>query len=62
MLEVAYLVQDDLWGHVLWCSADGPRAVRHALGKAKVDDLEVSLGVEEQVLRLEVTVDDLLIV
>mmetsp|Transcript_5636 Transcript_5636/g.19155 ORF Transcript_5636/g.19155 Transcript_5636/m.19155 type:complete len:272 (-) Transcript_5636:356-1171(-) len=51
------LAQDDLRGEVLRGAAQRPCPVLHLLGKAKVSDLDVPLGVEEQVLRLEVPID-----
>mmetsp|Transcript_5503 Transcript_5503/g.14522 ORF Transcript_5503/g.14522 Transcript_5503/m.14522 type:complete len:395 (-) Transcript_5503:899-2083(-) len=56
------LVRDDLGCQILGRAAERPCAVWHHLGKSEVDDLYVAERVEEQVLRLEVAVDDLLVV
>lgn len=59
------LVLDDLGGQVLGGPAegvglDGPIVftVTEALGKAKVDELDVAVLIQEEVLRLEVAVGD----
>ena len=57
------LVGDDLGRHVLGRSAKGPGLlpVVQFPGKAKVCQLDVSRGVNEQVLWLEISVDDPLV-
>ena len=57
--EGVAFVQDDLRREVLGRAAQRPRAVRHDLGEAEVDHLEVALAVEQQVLRFQVAVDHL---
>ena len=54
---VVALLQDDLRCEVLWCAAKRVclAAWGHFLGKAKISDLEVALGVDQQVLWLQVT-------
>lgn len=49
---------DYLWREVVWRAAQGPCDVGHLLGEAEVGDLEVAVAVEQQVLGLQVTVDD----
>mmetsp|Transcript_48182 Transcript_48182/g.75254 ORF Transcript_48182/g.75254 Transcript_48182/m.75254 type:complete len:297 (+) Transcript_48182:313-1203(+) len=62
-LSVAF-VQDDLWSQVLWGTTESPSVCSrlYGLGEAEVADLQMPLVVEEQVLGLEVTVDDVAIV
>ena len=55
---VVALALDDLWSQVLRRAAEGVGAVADDLGKAEVGDLDVSLLVDEEVLRLEVSVGD----
>ena len=54
--DVVPLVQDDLRGHVLGGPAEGPRLAPHLqlLGEAKVHELDVAGGVEQEVLGLQV--------
>ena len=56
--ETVPLDEDHLGREVLGRAAERPRAVGEHLGEAKVDELEVAVGVEQQILRLEVAVDD----
>ena len=50
-------IPDNLGCQILWSTTEGIRlAVIHFLRKAKVDKLEVALGVDEDVLGLEVAV------
>mmetsp|Transcript_98600 Transcript_98600/g.317899 ORF Transcript_98600/g.317899 Transcript_98600/m.317899 type:complete len:782 (-) Transcript_98600:805-3150(-) len=51
-------VPDDLRRDVLRGAADGHRLAEHKLGKAEVAQLYVSVGVNQQVLGLEVAEDD----
>ena len=51
--DVVALVGDDLGREVLGRAAEGPRAVLDVLGEAKVTNLDETLGVENQVLRLQ---------
>ena len=55
---VVALGGNDLGRQVVRGAAKGPCDVRHLLGKAKVGDLEVAVAVEQQILGLQVTVDD----
>lgn len=55
---VVALGGDDLGRKVVRGAAEGPCDVRHLLGEAKIGDLEVAVAVEQQVLGLQVTVDD----
>ena len=43
---------------VLWGAADGEGAIEHDLCKAEVDDDEVAIGIDHEVLGLEVAVGD----
>lgn len=52
---------NDLRSEVLGRTAEGPGAVFHLLGKAKVGDLGVAVRVNEQVLRLEISVHHLIL-
>ena len=55
---VVAFVGHDLGREVIGRAAERPRLVRHALGETKVCDLEMAVPVEQQVFRLQVTVDD----
>ena len=50
----------DLRGEVVWCSAKRPGDVWYVFGKAKIGDLDVAMPVEQQILRLQISVDDVL--
>ena len=52
-------VLDDLRREVVRRPAHRVGAARHLLGQPKVRDLHVAAGVDQEVLRLEVSVDDL---
>ncbi len=54
------LVQDDLGSDVLRRAAEGPRlpAELQLLGEPEVDQLDVAPRLQQQVLRLQVSVDD----
>ena len=58
--DVVSLVEDDLWSHVLGSAAKRPRLSAHhqLLGEAKVHQLDVSSPIQQQVLRLQVSVDN----
>mmetsp|Transcript_7904 Transcript_7904/g.19224 ORF Transcript_7904/g.19224 Transcript_7904/m.19224 type:complete len:210 (-) Transcript_7904:720-1349(-) len=56
------LALDDLRRKVLRRPTQGPRPVRDHLRKPEVGDFEVALVVEEKVLRLEVPVNDVVLV
>jgi hypothetical protein len=43
---------------IVWRAAERPGHVRTVLGKPEVSDLNMTVRVEEDVLRLEVSVDD----
>ena len=49
---------EDLWSQILWCAAQGPGLVRNFLGESKVCDDDVAFSVQENVFRLEVSVDN----
>ena len=55
-----YLVQDYFWSHIFWGAAEGPRFTPgvDVLWESKVDHLDVAGLVQQQVLRLEISVDD----
>ena len=52
------LLEDDLGREILWCTAEGPRAVLDVLGEAKVGQFERAILGDKDVLELEVTMDD----
>ena len=56
--DVHYLAADDLRRQILRCTAQSIRALAglKKLGEAHVGDLQVALGIQQQVLRFEVTV------
>ena len=49
---------EDLWSQILWCAAQGPGLVRNFLGESKVCDDDVAFSIQENVFRLEVSVDN----
>ena len=55
-----YLVQDYFWSHIFGGAAEGPRLTPgvDVLWESKVDHLDVAGLVQQQVLRLEISVDD----
>jgi hypothetical protein len=59
---VVALALDDLRRSVLGRAAHGVSLVLHKLGKSKVGQLEVAARIEDEVLRLEIAVDDRLLV
>eukprot|EP00968_Pinguiococcus_pyrenoidosus_P002264 scaffold122_cov236-Pinguiococcus_pyrenoidosus.AAC.15 len=60
--EAVALTLNDLRRQVLRRAAERPRLVLHHLGEAEVGDLEEALARQQQVLRLEVSVDDAVVV
>mmetsp|Transcript_82673 Transcript_82673/g.256767 ORF Transcript_82673/g.256767 Transcript_82673/m.256767 type:complete len:219 (+) Transcript_82673:148-804(+) len=56
------LVEQDLWGNVLGRAAEGVRPMVDDLREAKVRELHVAVEVDENVLRLQVPVDYVLLV
>ena len=59
--DVVALVEDNLGRHVLGGPAEGPRLATHLklLGEAKVHQLDVAGGVEQEVLGLQVPASNL---
>ena len=58
------MVGDDLRGHILGRAAEGPALLVGAdqlLGEAKVGELDIAGGVQQQILWLEVPVEDALV-
>lgn len=53
---------NDLGGQVIGGAAHGPRNVGHFLGKAKIDELDVTIRIEQNVLRLQVAVRNIALV
>jgi hypothetical protein len=47
-----------LWRQIVGRAAERPGDVWHLLGKSKIGNLQVPVPIEQQVLRLQVTVDD----
>jgi len=54
-------VEDVSGGGALWIATEGKGTLRNDLGTAQVHDLEESLGVDEQMLRFEVSVDHVVV-
>ena len=52
--------QNDLGSQVFWRATHSPRPLVNLLGEAKVGDLDVTSFANEEVLRLEVSVDNVL--
>ena len=48
-------VEENLRGHILGGPAYAPGFVLHILGQAKVNNLDVTLGVEEDIFRFEIS-------
>ena len=55
---------DDFWSKVLGSATKGMRSVSFdsLLGEAKVRDADVTLRIEDEILRLQVSVDDVVVV
>jgi len=53
-------VEEDFGGKVLWRAAEGIGACFAVLGEAEISKLEIAFLVNENVLWLQVSVDDLL--
>ena len=52
-------MHNDLWRNILWRPTDtGGHRPSEVFGETKVHNLDMALAVQEEVLRLEVTVDD----
>jgi len=49
---------NDFRSEVVWCSTEGPSYVGNVFSESEIGDLDVSVGSEEDVLRLEISVDD----
>lgn len=58
-LAVALVLQD-LGGQVFGCSTEGKGSIFYGLSKSKICKFEISIWSDENVLRFEVTVDDVL--
>lgn len=59
---VVTLTEDDLRGEVLGRTAQRPCAALHSLGEAEIRHLQVTLRVDQEVLRLQVPVDQIQVV
>jgi hypothetical protein len=55
------LIEDDLWGEVLGSAAEGVGTGLDDLGEAEVRKLEVTVLGKQEVLRLEVAENDVLV-
>lgn len=51
---------DHLGRQVVWCSAQRPRNVGHFLGEPEIGNLQMTMAVQQQILRFEITVDNLM--
>lgn len=61
---VAFL-SDDFWGNILWSSYDSvgfSTGVAELLGHTEIGQLKVTVRVQEDILRLQVSVDDVFLV
>jgi hypothetical protein len=57
---VVPLGRDDLWSKIVWCTAERPCDVRHILCETEIGNLQVTMPIQQQVLRFEITVNDVL--
>ena len=48
-------IEENLRGHILWGPAYALGFVLHILGQAKVNNLDVTLGVKEDIFRFEIS-------
>ena len=48
-------IEENLWGNILWGPAYALGFVLHILGQAKVNNLDVTLGVKEDIFRFEIS-------
>ena len=55
---IVRLPLDDLRREVVRCTAQRPSDIRDKFGESKVGELDVSVRVDEDILRLEITVDN----
>lgn len=55
------LIQNNLRSNVLWCSTDGKSsALSQNLGEPKISQLQIPIISDQQILRLEISEDDVL--
>lgn len=59
-LRASTLVQQNFGGEVLGSAAESISSAVDNLGKTEIGQLQVAVGVDQQVLRLEVSVDHVL--
>lgn len=59
---VVALVRHHFWSEVVGSATERPCLVRHPLRESKVSYLEVSMSVEQQVFRFQISVDDIFFV
>lgn len=45
------------WRQIFWCAAQSPRSVRQFLRKSEIGDLQVSLAVQQKILRFQIPVN-----
>jgi hypothetical protein len=55
---VVTLGRDNLGSQVIWSTAESPSNVGNFFGETEIGNLEMAVSVEEQVLGLQITVDD----
>lgn len=55
---VVSLGRDDFGSQVIWSTAKSPSNVRNFFGETEIGNLEMAVSVEEQILGLQITVDD----
>lgn len=49
-----------LRGQIVRGSAQGPSDIGHLLGKAEICDLQMTMAIQEKILRFQVAIDDML--
>lgn len=54
---VVSLGQDDFWGQILWGTTQRPRPSLHSFREPEIGNLQVSVVVNQKILRLQISVD-----
>jgi hypothetical protein len=57
-VEMSWRNEAHLWCEIVWCPTQRPGHVRAVLCEPKVGDLDMPICVKQNVLRFEITVDD----
>ena len=53
---------DHFWRKIIRSSAERPSDIGNIFRKSEIGDLDVTMSVQEQILRLQISVDDILLV